>query len=89
MGWCNKLIGKVRLDTVTGMPCRFHLRLKTSNVISLGLFPGITKRKCNQLDTDIQRSYLPGRRLCLANPRREYASSVKVITHLVKHLKHL
>ena len=28
-------------------------------------------------------------KMCLANPRREYASSVKVTTHLVKHLKHL
>ena len=58
------------------------------NVISLGLITGITKRKCNQLDTNIQRSYLPGRGLCLANPRREYPSSVEVTTHLVKHLTH-
>ena len=59
------------------------------NIISLGLITGITKRKCNQLDTNIQRSYLPRRGRCIANPRREYASSVKVTTHLVKHLKHL
>ena len=29
MGQRNWLIGKVRLDTALGIPCRFHLRLKT------------------------------------------------------------
>ena len=30
IGSVNRLIGKVRSDTATGMSCRFHLRLKTS-----------------------------------------------------------
>ena len=42
-------------------------------------------RKRNQIGTS-QRSYSPGRRLCLANSSREYASSVKVTTPLVKHI---
>ena len=88
LGQWGRLIGKVRLDTATGMPCRYHVRLKhrctyflatllkyqdllepLENIISLGLITWITKR--NQLDTDIQSSYLPGRRLYLANPKRE------------------
>ena len=88
LGQWGRLIGKVRLDTATGMPCRYHVRLKhrctyflatllkypdllepLENIISLGLITWMTKR--NQLDTDIQSSYLPGRRLYLANPRRE------------------
>ena len=108
LGWWNRFIGNVRSDTATGMPCSFHLRLKTS-VDSLsgntaqvlgstratgecnisGTYYWVTKRKCNQLDMDIQRSYLPERRLCLSNPSWEHTSSVKVTTHLVKHLKHL
>ena len=39
-----------------------------------------------QLDRDIVALLPPGRRLCLANSSREYASSVKVTTPLVKHI---
>ena len=40
LGQRNRLIGKVRLDTATGILCRFHLRLKTS----VNLFYGNTAK---------------------------------------------
>ena len=54
--------------------------------ISVILIPALTYTSViSQIGTS-QRSYSPGRRLCLANSSREYASSVKVTTPLMKHI---
>ena len=46
LGQWNRLIGKVRLVTATGMPCRYHVRLKTSVYLLSGntaQVPGSTR----------------------------------------------